>query len=317
MTRVTRRAIAGLAAVVAAWASGPATAAPGPPVEVKATLTPQILLFGDTLTARVDVVVDKARVDPDSVRVRTDFAPWELVTPVERVRRDGGGTALVRTTFQLRCLTSPCVPPRDTAPLDFTPVAVTYAGGRLDVPWPRLVVHSRIADRGAPVTTAGGGQRGGPQFPWSAELLTLPRVTYRVAPGIVFPLLLALGAILALGGAVLAYRAIPPRRPAPEPLPAPPPEPALPPLELALLLLEQPPVENGTADRRRALELVADALADRDARLALSARRLAWSEETPPLETTSGLASRARTVLFPEPTEPELELEPEPEELDA
>jgi hypothetical protein len=304
-------AIAAIASVIAAWASGPATAATGPPVEVKTTLTPQILLFGDTLTARVDVVVDKARVDPDSVRVRTDFVPWELVAPVERVRRDGRGTALVRTTFQLRCLTSPCVPPRDTAPLDFDAAAVNFAGGRLDVPWPRLVVHSRIPDRNAPVTTAGGGQRGGPQFPWTADLLTLPQVTYRVGPGILFPLLLALGAALALGGALLGYRAVPPRRPAPEPLPAPPPEPALAPLELALLLLEQPPVEDGTADRRRALELVADALADRDARLALSARRLAWSEDTPPVETTSGLASRARAVLFPQQTEPE------PEEVDA
>ena len=30
---------------------------------------------------------------------------------VERVEKDGGSTALVRTTFVLRCLTSPCVPP--------------------------------------------------------------------------------------------------------------------------------------------------------------------------------------------------------------
>ena len=301
---MTRWAVAAVTIVAAGWAGAPASAAPEAPVDVKTTLTPQILLFGDTLTARVDVVVDNGHVDPESVRVRTDFSPWEVVTPVQRDLDDGGATTLVRTTFQLRCLTSPCVPPRDTAPLDFTPAVVNYAGGRLDVSWPRLVVHSRIPDRGAPVTTAGGGQRGGPQFPWTADLLNLPKISYRAAPGILFPLLLALGAVFALGGAVLGYRALPPRRPAPEPLPpAPPPEPALPPLELALLLLEQPPVENGTADRRRALELVADGLADRDARLALSARRLAWSEETPPLETTSGLASRARAVLFPDGTD--------------
>ena len=302
-----------LAASVAAGtarAQGPAPAGPPPP-DVRTSLTPQILLFGDTLTARVDALVNKRRVDPDSVQVEMDFSPWEVVGPVEREEKDGGATALVRTTFVLRCLTSPCVPPRDTAPLDFDPVIVRYGdNGRLDVPWPRLVVHSRIADRGAPVTTAGGGQRGGPQFPWTADLLSLPAVSYRVSPGILFPLLLALAALLVVVGGVLVYRAWPERKEAPEPVVELPPEPALPPLIQALALLEQPPAENGTADRRRALELVADALEGTDTKLARSARRLAWSEETPPVETTSGLASDAREVLFPDGM-PDLEEEPE------
>jgi hypothetical protein len=312
MTRAARSALVVAAAILATWTAGPAAAAQGPPVDVHTTLTPQILLFGDTLTARVDAVVDKARVDPDSVRVDMDFSPWELVGPPERVRRDGGSTALVRITFLLRCLSSPCVPSRETASLDFDQVAVTFKGGRLDVPWPRLVVDSRLPNRGAPVSVAGAGQRGAPQFPWTADLLTLPAVSFRIGPGILFPLLLALAAVLAVAGGLLAYRAVPARGRAPEPLSPPPPEPALPPLEQALALLEEPPVENGTADRRRALELVAEALDGKDAKLALAARRLAWSEETPPLETTSGLAADARTVLFPE-AEAEPELEPDPE----
>ena len=299
-----------LAASVAAASARAAPADVRPP-DVKTTLTPQILLFGDTLTARVDTLVNKSQVDPDSVRVAMDFSPWEVVGPVEREEKDGGPTALVRTTFTLRCLTSPCVPPRDTAPLDFDPVIVRYGkNGRLDVPWPRLVVHSRITDRGAPVTTAGGGQRGGPQFPWTADLLSLPSVSYRISPGILFPLLLALAVLLVAAGGLLAYRAWPERKEAPEPVVELPPEPALPPLVLALALLEQPPAENGTADRRRALELVADALEGQDAKLARSARRLAWSEETPPVETTSGLASEARSVLFPDGV-PDFEAEPE------
>ena len=312
-----RAAIFMCALFVAGAVAASARAAPaeGPPPDVKTSLTPQILLFGDTLTARVDALVNKSRIDPDSVRVVMDFSPWEVVGPVERVEKDGGSTALVRTTFVLRCLTSPCVPPRDTAPLDFDPVIVRYGeNGRLDVPWPRLVVHSRIADRGAPVTTAGGGQRGGPQFPWTADLLTLPSVSYRISPGILFPLLLALAVLLAVAGGVLVYRAWPERKEAPEPVVELPPEPALPPLVQALALLEEPPAENGTADRRRALELVADALEGQDAKLARAARRLAWSEDTPPVETTSGLASEARSVLFPDGIP---ELEPEPEVADA
>ena len=193
------------------------------------------------------------------------------------------------------------MPPRDTAPLDFDPVVVKYGdNGRLDVPWPRLVVHSRIPDRGEPVSAAGGADRGAPQLPWTADLLSLPSVSYRISPGILFPLLLALGVVLVVLGGVLVYRAWPERKEAPEPVVELPPEPALPPLVQALALLEQPPAENGTADRRRALELVADALEGPDVKLARAARRLAWSEDTPPVETTSGLASQARSVLFPD-----------------
>ena len=67
-----------LAASVAAGtarAQGPAPAGPPPP-DVRTSLTPQILLFGDTLTARVDALVNKRRVDPDSVQVELDFSPW-------------------------------------------------------------------------------------------------------------------------------------------------------------------------------------------------------------------------------------------------
>lgn len=293
------KALATLAACLALC--GPAAAAdPVPPVEAAGVLTPQILLFGDTLSARVDVTVDTARVDPDSVRVRADFAPWELVQPPVRAQRNGLGTAYVSVTFVLRCLTSPCVPPRDTAPLDFDPALVTYAGdGRLDVTWPRLVVHSRIPDRGVAVGAAGGARRGAPQFPWQADVVSLPAVSYRLPPGALLGLLLAAGVLVALTGAWLAYRALPERRAAPEPLPAPPPEPPLPPLERALVLLEDPYPEDGAADRRRALELVAEALAGRDEELAANARALAWSEHVPPPPLTSGLATRARTALRP------------------
>ena len=291
-----------LAVAVAALAvCGPAAAAQAPPpVRAEAALLPRIVLFGDTLTARLDVTVDPARVDPESVRVRTDFLPWELVQPAERERREGGGTVHLRFDFVLRCLSSPCLPPRDTAPRDFTPALLTYGGGgRLEVAWPRLIVHSRIADRGAAVGPAGGGSRGAPQFPWTADVVSLPGVSYRLPPLLLLGLLLGAGSLLALGGALLAYRALPERERAPEPAPPPPPEPPVPPLERALVLLEDPQPQDGTADRRRALELVAEALAGRDEGLAANARALAWREDSPPPSETNGLAAQARTALRP------------------
>ena len=69
-----RAALAVCALVLAAVAAGSARAAvPVPPPDVRTTLTPEILLFGDTLNARVDVLVNKKRMDPDSVKVEMDF----------------------------------------------------------------------------------------------------------------------------------------------------------------------------------------------------------------------------------------------------
>ena len=293
------RGLAALGAAALALAGHASAAEAPPPVEADADLLPRIVLFGDTVTAQVDVVVDRSRVDPDSVRVEADFTPWELVADPERVRRDGAATSHVRTRFSLRCLTSPCLPPRETAPLEFGTALVTYPGGEpVFVRWPVLVVHSRIvsAQRSLPVGPAGSGRRGPPEIPWRADVVSMPPASYRVAPGVAFPAFLALGSLLALGGLALAFLAVPRRHPAPPP-PEEPPPPPLPPLELALALLEEPAPTDGIADRRRALELVADHLEGRDAGLAGAARALAWSEELPPAEETGGLAARVRSAL--------------------
>ena len=83
--------------------------------------------------------------------------------------------------------------------------------------------------------------------------------------------------------------------------------PVLSPLEQALVLLEQSIRTNGAAAQRRALEQVAEQLELSDwgdAQLAREARVLAWSEDVPPVEETTSLAARVRSVL-PEVEEPE------------
>jgi hypothetical protein len=279
---------AAVVVLLAALATSASAAAASPPVQARSVLSPQVVLFGDTVRARIELTVDRTRVDPDSLRARADFSPWELVAPPERARRDANDTSSVRFTFVLRCLTSSCVPASGSSQFDFPAAVVTdSAGGRLRVAWPRLVVNSRKVSS-AQIRAA--------RTPWQADLLSMPQVSYRIPPGLLFALLLAAGSVAALAGAGLALRALPRRRPEPEPLPVPV-APPLPPLERALTLLEAPAVENGNADRRRALELVADALADRDARLAAVARGMAWSADKPSDAETSGLASQARAVL--------------------
>lgn len=297
--------VSALAVVLAAWDRGGDRAAarpvePVPALEARGVLSPRIALFGDTVRVRVDVTLDRSRIDPGSVRVTADFSPWASVEKPERVRLDAGhGATHVRTTFVLRCLTGPCAPPRETAPLEFDPARVTYDGrgegrarrGSSEARWPVLVVHTRLQ-------SADFERSDAPAGPWRADALSLPAVSYRVAPGLVLALLLAGGALLASGGAVLSYLVWPRRAPAPAPGPEAAPEPTLTPLEHALALLESPVRADGAAAQRRALELVAEELARRDDRdLAQAARELAWSEVDPAVEETSGLSARVRSAL--------------------
>jgi hypothetical protein len=311
MLLVAGLAVAALAgALVAAfvlWQGNevPAEALPEQAAEIEAetSFSARTAFFGDTVLAHVDVVLDTTQVDPESIRVAADFAPFELIGRLARRRRDAGDTAHVRTTFVLRCLSGACVPAADAERLEFAPGRIQFAApseqgvneSSLPVQWPSVIVYPRFDE----------GLTGGADAisqPWRADLLSLPPVSYRRAPGLVAALLLSAAALLVVGGIGLAYLAWPRRTPAPPPEPEPEPEPVetLSPLELALVLLEQSIRTDGAADQRRALELVAEELeladwGDRD--LARTARALAWSEEVPPIDETTRLAARVRTAL--------------------
>ncbi len=307
--------VAGLTALVVvlfAWDRGRhgvtvSIAEDEPPIQARADLAPRSVRFGDTVRALVEVTLDRNRVDPDSVRLRADFSPWKQVANPERLRRDGETTTSLRMTYVLRCLTSACISTEETAVLTdksfqtfglarvtYTAPQATGSSGRdsLQVPWPRLIVDARYSARDA--QSAGASATG-----WRADLLSLPAVTYSVTPGLLFALLLVAGTLLAIAAGAFAHlarlRRAPPARPRAEG----PPEPVLTPLERALALLEDPARVDGAGDQRRALELVAAALAEHgDMKLALASRALAWSEPVPGVRETNGLAVRARSALW-------------------
>ena len=277
-----------------------------PAIQARTDLSPRKVLFGDTVTALVEVTLDRNRVDPDSVRVHADFAPWRRLANPERVRRDGETTISFRTTYVLRCLTSACVSTdvaavqNDTEIQSFGQAQVTYATPEesgsssrvsLRVPWPRLTVGARFSARDA--LSAGASTSG-----WRADLLSLPAFSYRVTPDLLFALLLSVGFVFAIAGGVFAYlarrRRAPPVRPSAERSL----EPVLTPLERALALLEDSARVDGASDQRRALELVAAALDGRgDLKFGRESRALAWSEPVPEVRETNGLAVRARSAL--------------------
>ena len=270
-----------------------------PPVRARALITPRIVLFGDVVRARVDVVVDTEEVDPDTVRIANSFSPWEIVRPPERTRRDAGSATYLTTTYTLRCVTGPCVPGGQAAPLEFDPARLSWASSTdseardsAPVEWPLLTVYSRF-------NTSNFDPDQSSSTPWRAELVAMPEVSHRLAPGVVTAGAAALGGLLALGGLVLLFLARPRRTYEPPPEPEPEPLPVLSPLEQALVLLEDSARADGAEERRRALELVAEALEERETMpdLVRSARILAWSEDDPEVDETSGLAAQVRTIV--------------------
>ena len=57
---------------------------------MNATLSPQQHMFGDPVRARIEVVLDAERVDPDSVKVRANFAPYRQLQPPTESRSAAG-----------------------------------------------------------------------------------------------------------------------------------------------------------------------------------------------------------------------------------
>jgi hypothetical protein len=281
----------------------PIPADPAPAIQARAVLSPRPAAFGDTVTARVDVTLDRRRIDAGSVRIATDFAPWAPTAEPERARREGETTTHIRSTWTLRCLTSACLPPGQPLRIPLEPATVTYdtlgpqaaSGRRLTAEWPVLVVHTRLETDPFAPAAAGTSPF---ETPWRADMISMPPVSYRVDPETArIPLFGAAGAF-ALLGLALAYVARPRRRPKPVPVPEEPPPRVLSPLEQALAVLEDAVAPNGAADRRRALELVAAELAGRGSHdLAQVARTLAWSRQSPALERTTPLAEEARPAL--------------------
>jgi hypothetical protein len=279
-------------------------AADAPPVVARVVVSPRVALFGDTVTARVEVALDRARANPDSLRVTAVFEPWTHVRPPVRTRRDGERTTYVENLYTLRCLAVDCVPDGRPLELEFRRARVAYADpDGVDhvflVRWPVLVVNTRLVG-----DDFGRDDEYG--TPWRADLRSLPAVSYRAPPGLLLVVLLGGAVALALGGAALAYAALP--RPRVELPPEPEPElppPDLTPLERALALLEAPNPVDGAAGRRRALELVADELHERDASLASSVRTLAWAAGKPAAAQARSLAERVRAMLDEERDEVE------------
>jgi hypothetical protein len=271
------------------------------------TLTPSTHLFGDTVLARVDVVVDRDHLDPDRVRLRAAFQPYELARKMQVERRDYDRYTRLRYDLVIRCLgiaclageVSPGITPAGGAPearraekvYRFRPAHVYYDEPGKDKPrhlkrvwWPRLEALTRISPSEPGLTFA-------LRSPFRTTISSLPDLTYRISPTLLgTALLLGAALLLALPGTfgwswLRSRRQPPPVEEAPE----------LTPLERALLLVEQARESVDGEDRRKAIEVLAVELdAAERAEQAEEARRLAWSPSEPSPEAAGTLVESVR-----------------------
>jgi len=280
---IDRRLFAGLAAVVffvlaaagfLAWRAWDSEDQQGPaePIAVNATLWPQQHLFGDPVHARVELILDSRRIDPNTVKVRVNFAPYRPLRPTRQVRSASGPITRLRFDYLLSCLGYRCLPigQRD---FELHNGAVEYrsrpgAVQREEIDWPSIEATGRIP--AAALAMAEASLR--------ADYRELGPPTYALAPRTVALVALVLAVLFGAAALILILRLLPLARLA-ERL-------GLntvdrrTPLERALARVHE--TSERPKEGRRALERLAQELRRaRSPELAGTASQLAWSREFP------------------------------------
>jgi hypothetical protein len=272
----------------------------GVPLKAYATLTPQVHLFGDVVTAKLAVVADTKWVDPQRLRVSTDFAPYTAVRHRQRSTLSVGRFQQVTWTWTLRCITTKCVPrvpPSESFHVfRFQSIHIDYlsrSGRRqygIDATWPKIEVVSQISPSVATFLERTN------HLNWRFHIAPVAAPTYRVSPSLLFWVAFGTGIALLLLAATFGwrwYRLIRPRKAyAPG-------EATGTPLERALAVLAWAHARGDDTLERKALERVAGELGIEEAQpevgeLSRTARELAWSSRTPEDQEVETFAERAR-----------------------
>jgi hypothetical protein len=257
---------------------------------VRADVTPHEHIFGDTLTAQIDVLVDRAFVKPETVRIEENFAPFRVRGDVRREREDLGNTTHLEYVYELVCLHGEtCLPKQEGKTFELPEARVSYVvtdiGERTTtrVRLPVLTGTSRLL----------GANLDEPAF--RADPRQVPNPTYRVSPTLLAAGALGLAGALVLAALLLLVPLVPigfvqrwreRRRLARRTD-----------LERALAHLRR--TSTGESEEvRPALERLASELGRVESdELAVQTRRLAWSEPPPVEEEIGGLSDDVEHVI--------------------
>ena len=286
--------VLGIAAAVAVLIltldSEQTAANPRQPISGETSLSKSAALFADPVKARIEVLVDRDRVDPAKVGFNPTWILYQRIGIPHVTRHDTGRTTQLVYTANLVCLTYSCLPAFTGTRVQFPPAKVFFSlrqDGRrrtLELPWTAFVLGPR--------TQLSDLNNADPfvQPAWRAS--TEPdSVTYAVSPTVLRSILFVAAGVLfllALGAFFLFARALKRRwRPKPKS-----------PLEQAVVLVEKASAREDQPAKRKALELLSRELAQTgEGELALTARELAWAEEVPVPSSTQPLTLDVRRVI--------------------
>jgi hypothetical protein len=271
---------------------------PGRAVLTSPTLDPPVHLFADSVDAQLEVLVDRRIIDPDRIRLRARFHPYERVGDIRVTRTDHGELTRLRYEVPIRCLGLPCVGvrltssagPRETGRAErrvfrFQPARLMYEEGGRErilrvVRWPSLESVSRI----------NASQMQLRRFVFIGNVAPLPAITYVLPPALVAALFALVALVLLTPVASLVRRRLRARR-----VEVVEEEPEVPPLERALQLVVWARDRPDGEDRRRALEVLAVALDDEQRPAeAETARTVAWSPASPSARAADVLVRQIR-----------------------
>ena len=259
------------------------------PIVGTALLAPEQHLFGDPVDARVELIVDTERVDPDSVEIGANFEPYTQLRPVEVSRSEDGSITKLRYDYVLGCLAARCLP-TGTGRVELGGVAVNYLRRGESEPDAATVewVPIKAAGRIDPNELEQAALR--------SDLRDLPPPSYSVSPRTVELIALVLALLCALGAVVLILRLLPldrlatrlgarflDKRSS---------------LEQALALVRESSESGSPEEERRALERLAVELRRaRNPELAENASRLAWSSGQPVPAGVDPLSDQVERVI--------------------
>ena len=252
------------------------------------TLKPQAHLFGQRVTARLDVVYNEQLVAPGSVKASPRFDPFRVVA-TRREQETFGDIVRQRTEYDLECLTNKCLSPKGGF-FTFPRTGVTYRPRALrgnqiaSVDWPQLRSASRI------------GRNDLEGLELEADVRELPVVTYTVDPDLVQGVGYSAAIVLGLAGlALLAYalgvpalvrEALARRRARRSPL------------QRALALVQETTERGDREDSRRALDrLSAELKRTSEPDLAVRATGLAWRRSDPSCNAVDPLSDDVTRVI--------------------
>jgi hypothetical protein len=135
---------AGCAAAVALMVGGSNVQPRPPALSASASLDPSETLFGDRVTAMIDVLTS---APAGSVTLDPDFAPYRVEQASTHTTRLSDARSRIRFVYALSCLRTVCaIPSGRVARLIQLPSVQVQAGGlQVEATWRPLVVFSRAA----------------------------------------------------------------------------------------------------------------------------------------------------------------------------